>query len=166
MLLRRRQAHRAAPERAAPSERGGAAIEFALVFPLFFFLFYSLVHYGLIFALYVSMTDAAREAARASVAADPRDASYEILVSTRARSAAQAALAWLPSAQKELLLGTEGSNVEVAVEADAALGTIVRVELTYPDYSAHSLLPMLTLPGLGPVPPVPSHLHCKAIAQL
>jgi Flp pilus assembly protein TadG len=147
-------------------ESGSASIEFALVFPLFFFLIYGGAHYGLIFALSISMNAAASDAARAALVADPEDADYATLVSTRARAAVVSRLDWLPQAQRAAVLGSAGEKVEVDLASDATLGTVVRVAIRYPDYASSPLLPRITLPGIGAIPPLPEQLGAQATAQL
>ena len=46
------------------SDRGAAAIEFALVFPLFVMIMFAIVQFGFVFFVWNDMTNAAREAAR------------------------------------------------------------------------------------------------------
>lgn len=147
-----------APGRTRRREEGGAAaLEFALVFPLFFLLLYGLVTYGILFGIQLAMTTAAGDAARATVACDPTDAeAHATCVAERARSVAEASLDWLPSRARQAIL--EGEGVQVELETGAAAGTRVRVTLRYAGYDAAPLLPVLSLPGLGAVPPVPSQL--------
>jgi Flp pilus assembly protein TadG len=147
-------------------ECGSASIEFALVFPLFFFLIYGGAHYGLIFALSISMNAAASDAARAALAADPEDANFATLVQTRARAAVVSRLDWLPAAQRAAVLGASGEKVDVEIEADATLGNVVRVAIHYPDYATSPLLPRITFPVLGAIPPLPAQLGAQATAQL
>jgi Flp pilus assembly protein TadG len=157
---------RAAAAAEARGESGSASIEFALVFPLFFFLIYGGAHYGLIFALSISMNAAASDAARAALAANPEDANFATLVRARARAAVVSRLEWLPAAQQQAVLGSSGEKVDVEVESDATLGNVVRVSIRYPGYASSPLLPRLTLPGLGPIPPLPEQLGAQATAQL
>ena len=48
-------------------ERGGSAVEFALVLPVFLLLIVGLIQYGLIFLLHNQLTEAASDAARSAV---------------------------------------------------------------------------------------------------
>ena len=157
---------RARPHGDRNGERGSASIEFALVFPLFFFLIYGGAHYGLIFALSISMNAAASDAARAALSADPEDADFATLVRTRARAAVVSRLDWLPASQRAAVLGASGEKVDVEIEADATLGNVVHVAIRYPDYASSPLLPRITLPGLGAIPPLPEQLGAQATAQL
>lgn len=149
------------------AERGTAAIEFALVFPLFFLLLYGLVTYGVIFGFRHAMTAAAEDGARAAVACDPTDAeNHASCVVERARGAVGASLAWLPDARRASLLGPENSAVEVELAADPATGSRVLVRVRYANYPADPLVPVLSLPGLGAVPPVPEQLTAVAVTLL
>jgi hypothetical protein len=100
------------------------------------------------------------------VSADPEDDDYESIVVARARAVASARLSWLPDAARTAVLGVDGANVEVDLESDATLGTVVQVVVRYPDYAASPLAPALTLPGLGEVPPLPEELRATATAPL
>jgi Flp pilus assembly protein TadG len=46
------------------SERGAAAVEFALVMPLLLLLVFGIIEFGLVFNRYISMTHASREGVR------------------------------------------------------------------------------------------------------
>jgi Flp pilus assembly protein TadG len=153
--------------RTRAAERGAVAIEFALVFPLFILLLYGLVTYGLIFGLQHAMTAAAGNGARAAIACDPTDPGGHVeCVVERARSAVSASLEWMPGTTRERLLGSDNSRVEVEVQSDATAGAVVRVRIRYPDYRSHPLAPVLSLPGIGAVPPVPDRLSASAVALL
>lgn len=147
-------------------EEGASAIEFALVFPLLFFLLYGAVHYGFIFAISSALTSAANDAARAAIQVDPEDPTYETLVVERARAAAVERLAWLGDTQKTIVLGTAGDRVSVALESDETLGEVVRVVIAYPSYSAQPVLPVVTFPVVGPIPPLPDSLGASAVLGL
>lgn len=49
------------------NERGAAAVEFALVVPLLLLIFFGIVNFGVIFAQELSLSNAARQAARFAV---------------------------------------------------------------------------------------------------
>lgn len=157
-------------ERRARRRWGGAAVEFALVFPAFFVLLYGLVNYGLLFALQQSMIVAAEDAARAAVACDPAQDpdDHEDCVVVRARQAAVTALAWLPAARRDLILGADGANVQVEIEPDPGEPPTVTVFLEYPNYSSNPLLPpLLSLPLIdGQIPPLPDRLAATSVVRL
>jgi len=147
-------------------EAGAAALEFALVFPVFFLILYGMLHYGIVFVVSYGMTSAANDAARAAIQVSPEEEDYASLVVTRARAAAVARLDWLNSAQKAIVLGTGGERVVVSLQSDATLGAVVEIGISYPDYATQPILPVVTLPGLGAIPPVPEQLSARAVLQL
>ncbi len=149
-------------------ERGASAIEFAIVFPVFFGLIYIMVSYGLLFALQHSITEAAKESARSAVACDPTlaTAAHETCVTNRARATAAAALDWLPTELRDRILGASGDQVQVTFETDAVAGKTVKVLVELPDYAAAPILPTLSLPILGSVPPLPERLAGRAVILL
>lgn len=150
--------------------RGAAAVEFALVFIPFFVIFYALASYALVFTLTQAMTQAAEEGARAAVAAlgpedFPSQEAYLSNVRGQVRATVADTLSWLPAATRELVVGAEGANVAVEpVDVNGALG--IEVEITYPDYSANPLVPLLTFPVFGAVPRVPENLVARAVVTL
>jgi Flp pilus assembly protein TadG len=148
-------------------ERGASAIEFAIVFPLFFGLIYIMVSYGLLFSLQHSITEAAKESARAAVACDPTlaTAEHETCVTDRARATAAAALDWLPSDLRSRILGASNANVEVTFET-AAIGKTVQVLVELPDYATNPILPTLSMWPLGEIPPLPARLAGRAVVLL
>jgi len=152
-------------------QRGASAIEFALVFPFFFGLTYAMVSYGLLFGLQHSITAAAKEAARATVACDPTVpvADHETCVTSRARATAAEALGWLPEGLRDRVLGDGNVGVQVSFDQDAVAGKTVEVLVQLPDYSADPILPTVTLPlGLVSVslPVLPERLVARAVVAL
>jgi Flp pilus assembly protein TadG len=152
-------------------ERGASAIEFAIVFPLFFGLIYIMVSYGLLFTLQHSITEAAKESARATVACDPTLAqtdqdAYDACVTNRARATAAAALDWLPTELRNRILGASNDQVQVTFETDAVAGKTVEVLVELPDYAADPILPTLSLWPLGEIPPLPDRLAGRAVVLL
>jgi Flp pilus assembly protein TadG len=129
---------RARTARERRRELGASAIEFAIVFPLFFGLIYIMVSYGLLFSLQHSITEAAKESARAAVACDPTrtTAEHEACVTSRARATAAAALDWLPTSLRDRILGASNGLVEVTFDTDATAGKTVEVLVQLPDYAS------------------------------
>ena len=149
------------------SQRGAAAVEFAIVFVVFFSLFYAIVSYALAFMLMQGFSYAANEGARAAIAVDrfayDSDSDYlESGVKPRVRAIVSDALQWLPAKAKAVAVGTGGDKV--AVEFDASGG--VRVAISYPDYLGNPLIPVLSLPGIGPVPKLPNDLTGVSVVGL
>ncbi len=69
-------------------ERGAVAVEFALVAPLFLTVLLGIVEYGNFFRVQISVTQAAREAARAMAVADPTASAATQQASAQAAAAA------------------------------------------------------------------------------
>ncbi|MNZ12301.1 TadE-like protein [compost metagenome] len=136
------------------TQRGAAALEFALVFVLFFALFYGTVSYSLPLLMLQSFNHATAEAVRQALAVDPDTAGFE----TRARTVAQNVLAqrtaWLPAAFRGFLQTTATFQ-----------GGVLSVSLSY-DYLNHPLVPTLALPGIGQVPRLPAQLVAAAQIRL
>lgn len=149
---------------AADRQRGATALEFAFVFPLMFLLLYGILVYAYIFLISESMTFVAQEAAEAAVAVDPDDnPGYEAQVRTRAQQTAATLLQWLPSAQRDRVVGTSGEKVVVSITpADGQ--QYVRVQLEFSMISPTNLFPSVTLPLVGQAPPMPEVLRAEASA--
>jgi Flp pilus assembly protein TadG len=62
--------HRPAPRRPASSERGQSLVEFSLVLMPLFLVLLAIIQFGFIFNTYVTMTNAARDAARLGTIAE------------------------------------------------------------------------------------------------
>jgi hypothetical protein len=139
------------------TQKGAAAIEFALVFVVFFAVFYGLVSYSLPLLLMQSFNNATAEAVRQSVAISPGTASYQTVVPAQARLALSYQLAWIPPA----------FAFDVASDADVVFdGKLLRVRIRYPKSKLTQVLPVLTLPGIGDVPNLPTYLTAEASLQL
>ncbi|MGH8523502.1 MAG: TadE/TadG family type IV pilus assembly protein [Gammaproteobacteria bacterium] len=141
-------------------QRGAAAIEFGLLFLLFFAVFYALVSYALPMLMMQAFHHAAMAGARAAVKVDLDTTNYEETVGETVRSTVGARLAWLPAQAKTVVLGAGNDNM-VRVE-----GGIVTVTVSYDNYAANPLMPILTLPGIGPVPRLPADLTAVASLEL
>lgn len=143
-------------------QRGAAAIEFGLLFLLFFAVFYALVSYALPMLMMQAFHHAAMAGARAAVAVDPKTTDYVGTVAATARSTVAGRLTWLPGEAKTVVLGTGNSNVGVVCCDEE----IVTVTVSYAGYAAHPLMPILNLPGIGPVPRLPADLTAVASLEL
>lgn len=138
---------------------GSVAVEFAFVFPIFFLLMYGIVVYGYIFFLNQSVNYAAQQAAEAAVAVDPEDEDSDALRQTRVVEAVNDTLQWLPGSQRARVTICNGSTC--AVEDDT-ITVEVRFGLATPSW----LFPAVVMPGIGPVPPMPTELRATAAARL
>jgi len=146
--------------------RGTASIEFALLFIPFFAMFYAIVSYGIVMLLAESFTAAAQDGARAALAIDPSSFAdtttyIDSGVVPKVRDRVAANLSWLPTTVKDRVLGAGNQNVGV----DVTNGTLT-VTVQYADYRTSPLMPILSLPGIGPVPNVPQNLSAIAKIQL
>lgn len=128
-------------------QHGAALIEMALVFPLFFAVVWATLGYALPFFMLQTMNHATEEAVRVALRADPLQGStaYQAKLITLANEALDDRLSVLPSSMEEPLVRT------VAIQTVASVPTLV-VRVTYPNYNQDPVIPILTLPGVGPVP--------------
>ena len=120
--------------RAMHSERGAAAVEFALVFPLLVTLLLGIMEFGRVYNVQVSVSSAAREGAR--VMAIHKD-------QTKARNAVRAGS---PSLAPQV----SDSQITFSPVTGCPVGSVVKVTVSYP----HSFMTGffgdgLTLTGKG-----------------
>jgi Flp pilus assembly protein TadG len=134
-------------------QSGNAAIEFALIFVIAFVVFYATVTYSLTFLLKQGFTQAAQEGVRSAIQVDPTtfptSSAYRAAASTMAQSTANTALSWLPAQAL--------ANKQVTASVDPATD-VLTVIITYPNYNTAGLMPVLSFPGVGAVPNVPTDL--------
>jgi Flp pilus assembly protein TadG len=141
----------------ANKQKGAAAIEFAAVFIVFFAVFYGLVSYSLPLLLMQSFNAATSEAVRRSVALSPGIANYDSLILSQAKGVLVSQLAWMPSA----LAFDLSSDATVSYS-----GGVLTVRIDYPKSKLTQVLPALTLPIIGEVPRLPTHLTAQASLKL
>ncbi len=119
--------------------------------------------YSLALLLQQGFTQAASEAARAVVKVEPAafssEAAYLSAVRGVARTRVLDALSWT-SASVRTRVDTPG-GISVARTAQGGITVTVR----YADYASAPLLPILSLPGLGPIPSLPADLQGRAVVQ-
>lgn len=137
------------------TQKGAAAIEFALVFVIFFAVLYGLISYSLPLLLMQSFNQAAADGVRRSVALDPATTGYPALVIQRAKATALAQLSWIPAPFKFL-------PEHVTATYD---GTTLTVKIKYPSANLNAVLPALVLPGIGKVPNLPANLTAQSSLQ-
>lgn len=144
-------------------ERGATAVEFAVVLPLLLLLIYGLMVYSYMFVLQEAITFAAQEAAEAAVKVDPAldPADYEAKVKAEVVAAATRVLNFLPAAQRDRVLGSDGSKVQVTIgPAPGGIGGVVAVGLIF---NFSGLFPSISLPGIGAIPPMPDTLQARGV---
>ncbi|RMO69029.1 TadE/TadG family type IV pilus assembly protein [Pseudomonas syringae group genomosp. 3] len=137
-------------------QQGAAAIEFAAVFVVFFAVFYGMVSYSLPLLMMQSFNAAASEAVRRSVALSPTVTNYNSLLKSQAQSVVMSQLSWMPPA-----LGFSASYTNVTYTAG-----VLTVTIQYPKTRLTQVLPLLTLPGIGEIPRLPTNLTAQASLQL
>jgi Flp pilus assembly protein TadG len=140
-----------------PRQKGAAAIEFALVFVIFFAVFYGLVSYSLPLLMMQSFNNAAAEAVRQAVAINPGVNNYSSVVINQANGVLTSQLQWLPSA----LAFNAATDAQVTFN-----GKVLSVQIKYPKSRLTQVMPVLTLPGIGDVPNLPTFLSAQASLQL
>lgn len=139
------------------SQTGAVAIEFALVFIIFFAVFYGLVSYSLPLVMMQSFNQATAEAVRRSVAVDPDTPNYSTVVINTANATLTQQLSWIPPVFN-LVVGVDTSSQYSATG-------LLTVRVDYPVSKLNQVMPVLVLPGIGPVPNLPSHLTASSSLQ-
>jgi Flp pilus assembly protein TadG len=166
------------PRHRLPSRQLGAVvIEFAFLFVIFLGVLYGIFSYALVMMLQQGLVQAAAEGARATHRIDPLNFSvsgvvnsYQTAAGALASDAAKGSLDWLPTTVTGRITVTttwttvksivhSGTGTDYTISTDRA--TVV---VTYPDYATAPLLPIMELPGLGPIPQTPKDLIGQAIS--
>ncbi|MEY2843231.1 MAG: hypothetical protein RI920_1268 [Pseudomonadota bacterium] len=155
----------------ARSQRGAVGIEFAFLFTIFFGVFYAILSYAFITLLQQGLLQASAEGARAAVQVDRTAfgsiAQYKAACERLARDTVLKNISWMPASAKASITGTSGItfnwvNTNVAIVTGDGVKNVLGVTLTakvvYTNYAASPMLPLLTLPGLGTIPNVPTDL--------
>ncbi|KAE9653419.1 pilus assembly protein [Pseudomonas sp. PB105] len=140
------------------TQKGAAAIEFALVFGIFFAVFYGLISYSLPLLLMQSFNQAAAEAVRQAMAVDPVAAgtAYGTQVTQRAKDTVVSQLSWIPAS----------FNFQSSYISSTYVGTTLTVAISYPTTNLYSVFPALVIPGVGTVPSLPASLYARSSLQL
>jgi len=142
-------------------ERGAVAIEFALIFGLLFGMFWAIISYALPFFTQQVMNHAVAEAARFAVRAEliTDRVSYEARLRTLANQQLTTSLAVLPPGFR--------AHLQREVQMQVVNGQrVLEVRLVYPNYNLQPIVPVMRLPGLGPIPNLPGNLTASARYQL
>lgn len=143
------------------TQKGAATIEMALVFSLFFAILWGTISYALPFFLMQVMNHATNEAVRAAVRADPHQglAAYSAKLQALASARLTDEYDWLPASMRNALVPS------VSITTVSGVQMLV-VKLTYASYSTHPIIPVLNLPGIGPVPNIPGDLKAESRFRL
>ncbi|MGF0242084.1 TadE/TadG family type IV pilus assembly protein [Rhodococcus sp. IEGM1300] len=137
-------------------QKGAVAIEFALVFVIFFAVLYGIISYSLPLLLMQSFNESTAEAVRRGVAVDPTVTGYKQVVEQRATDVLTQLLSWIPASLK----------FSVASDTSAVYANgILTVRIDYPSSKLNQVLPSLVLPGIGPVPNLPTTLSAQSSLQ-
>ncbi len=162
-------------------QSGAAAMEFALVLPLLFALSYAILVYSYTFIVYESINYAAQQGAESAVSVDPSlgdsgggTSSYFGNVTTIVRNTVAGALGWMPEQQRAMSIGANGSSVQVnfcnqggggaagcPLQDTGGRALVVRI-----NFPITSIFPVLTLPGVGTIPPLPATISGVGVAVL
>jgi len=153
------------------SQRGAAGIEFVFLFTIFFGVFYAILSYAFVTLMYQGLIQAAAEGARYAVRLDAAsftsDAAYQQASTTLAKTGALNALSWMPESIRTQIANQNGvttsftkTNTSISTGAGVQVVpvTTLTVRVTYANYKARPLIPLLALPGLGTIPDVPDDL--------
>lgn len=142
-------------------QKGAATLETALVFSLFFALLWGILSYTLPFFMMQVMNHATSEATRAAVRADPAQgtAAYSAKLIALATARLNEEYDWLPASMRTALVPSV-SIINIAGQA------MLVVNLTYPDYNTNPIVPVLDLPGIGPVPNITGSLQAESRFRL
>jgi Flp pilus assembly protein TadG len=159
-------------------QSGATAIEFALVLPLLIALTYSLLVYPYVYVVRASLNYAAQQGAEAAIAIapDPDEDEYRAQVTAHVQNVVAGALSWIQQGQRDAAIGAAGSRINVQFcDGDnqssaycppvftGATAVVVPVEFPLSDME---LFPVMTLPGIGTIPPLPDTLTGVGVAML
>lgn len=139
--------------RGRASERGAAAVEFALVAPLLLLLLFGIISYGYMLSFRQAISQGAAEGARAAAVAPP-GSDYGAV--------ATAAVTEALSSYQDVSCGTAAVSCQVTVDPCVAGQTAYATVTVDYNYALRPLTP--ALPGLGIV--MPDHLVYTSKAQI
>lgn len=147
------------------AKKGVATIEFALVFSLLFFVFWGIVSYTFPLLVLQTMNRAVSEATRVAAEVNPLQTEFVTIATAAASAELTQQIAWLPAGWRTPI--TQSVTFEANPQCSLARpNCLLVVQLTYPNYLTNPIVPIITLPGLGPVPRVPNNLTARATLLL
>ncbi len=142
-------------------QQGVATIEFALVFTVVFLVFWGIVSYTFPLIVLQSMNQAVAEGARVAAEESPLQTNFIEIASAAAADEIAQQLAWLPAGWRTPI--TQSISFNPSPECSLARpNCLLVVETIYPNYVGNPIVPIISLPGLGPVPRVPNDLVARA----
>jgi len=146
--------------------RGAAAIEFVFLFLTFFTMFYAIATYSLIFLLQTSFHHAASEGARSAISVNAQAYANESAylsqgVVPTVRNSVGSALSWLPTKVRTHVLGTNNGNIDITF-----MNKVLTVRVVYRNYVDQPWIPLLIIPGIGPIYSGPTTLEGRAVIRL
>lgn len=141
------------------SQKGAAAIEFALVFVIFFSVLYGVLSYSFPLLLMQSFNQSTAEAVRRSMAVDPTltGADYKAKVESVAKGVLDQQLGWMPTAMT--------TNISKTAVYDLTSRTLTAT-VSLPAATLSNILPVLKLPGGITVPSLPNALSAQSSVQV
>lgn len=146
------------------SDRGAAAVEFALVSLPLLYLVFGVITFGYMLAFRQTLSQGAAEGARAAAVAPAGFTAAQQQAAARTAVTNSLSTYDMTCATSGALMRGSTSvgtcAVTVATCTNAATSRCVTVDLDY-DYDAHPLIP---LPGLGLA--MPDHLRYTAVAEV
>lgn len=156
----------------AARQKGAAAIEFAFVFVIFFGVLYGIFSYAFVMLLQQGLSQAAAEGARAALKVDRLNfknaPAHQAAAGAQALKSAQLALSWLPAnVVQRITIDQKWQRIDESLQSGSGktynvTRYSVTITTTYPDYAKAPILPILELPGLGPIPKTPQNLIGQA----
>lgn len=140
-------------------QHGAAMLEFAFVLPFLLALIIGVIYYGYVYTLYAALTHAAKQGAEIAVAIEPADydssADYKTAVRSAVQQSVSNSLQWLPASVPDNPPVVVCFSDEDCANGDS--GTRISVTMTLSG-SQSPLLPQVSLPLVGAVPPLPPEL--------
>ena len=142
-------------------------LEFALVLPILLMLLIGVFYYGYVFMLDAAVTHAAKQGAQVAVNLDPVDfaspAAFQGAVTAQVNTSVMNSLNWLPASIRSNI--TTPPTVTFTAPTTGEPGQVLNVTVVLAVTGNSSpLLPQITLPGVGAVPPLPPALN--GVAQV
>lgn len=147
-------------------QSGAVAIEFALLFLVLFAVLYGTIAFSVPLAIQASLKHLAAEAARSAIRVEPSGSDEEVgnhlqnylqsYLSTEGRS-------WVP---RQWYTGCEGDAFVTLRASQADICISYRGPQGSRNYNEDPIIPILNLPGIGPLPRLPNSLQGRSSVTL